>query len=286
MNREGEEMEKAEITRLVDGLTSIQSHFDTMKIYMPQIAKLVFFISEIVPLLNIIHDNLHQTNSLMPAAAEKLGKVTDATELAATEVMDIVDNVIKRLNAMTASVDAIEAAGDNTGEVMENAGIIRREIDGSQDDLFSILNALQFQDITTQQINGIMSTIDTVNVKINELLKGFDEDGLGAEKLRNVAFDPNAEFDFNRSRESQVMADTIIREGAGHQTVEPAGGETTDRLADGDKQDETAPERVAGTGPDSSGESAGKIADEIVFGEDGQPDISSILGQINSHKHR
>lgn len=286
MHREGEEMEKAEITRLVSGLTSIQSHFDTMKIYMPQIAKLVFFISEIVPLLNMIHDNLHQTNSLMPAAAEKLGKVTDATELAATEVMDIVDNVIKRLNTMTASVDAIEGAGNNPGTVMENAGIIRREIDGSQDDLFSILNALQFQDITTQQINGIMSTIDTVNVKINELLNGFDEDSLGAKSLRNVAFDPNAEFDFNRSRESQAMVDTIIREGTGQKTGEPAGAETADNQADTDKQDETAPGQEAGTGQDRSGDSAGKIADKIVFGKDGQPDISSILGKINSLKDR
>ena len=124
--------------------------------------KLVYFIEEIVPLLNTIHASLHQTNSMIPTATEKLGKVTSATEMAATEVMDIVDNVINRLNTMTDQLDSIENCGAEDCDSSKQIAAIRAEIDGSQDDLFSIMNALQFQDITTQQINSIVSTIDTV----------------------------------------------------------------------------------------------------------------------------
>ena len=70
------------------------------------------------------------------------------------------------------------------------------------------MNTLQFQDITTQQINSIVSTIDTVNQKISELFKGFETEGIKDRKIdRSVTFDPNAEFDFDHSAESQHLAD-------------------------------------------------------------------------------
>ena len=64
-------MEKAEISKLINSFNAIKGYFDTTKRYMPQIAKLVYFIEEIVPLLNTIQDNLHQSSSLMPSAAKR-----------------------------------------------------------------------------------------------------------------------------------------------------------------------------------------------------------------------
>jgi chemotaxis regulatin CheY-phosphate phosphatase CheZ len=173
-------MEKAEISRLINSFQAIKGYFDTTKKYMPQIAKLVFFIEEIIPLLQSIHKNINQSTELIPSAAEKLDKVTSATELATTEVMDIVDNVISRLNQMTENVDALEtciAESSSSDASKEKIEEIRNQINGSQDDLFSIMNALQFQDITTQQINGIASVIDSVQIKLSELLQGFDDGG-------------------------------------------------------------------------------------------------------------
>jgi len=207
-------MEKAEITRLINSFRAIKGYFDTTKKYMPQIAKLVFFIEEIIPLLQTIHSSLHQSTELIPSATEKLDKVTSATELATTEVMDIVDNVISRLNAMSGTIGVIE---ENLGKpdaaemLKEKITFLQGEINGSQDDLFSIMNALQFQDITTQQINSIASMIESVYDKLSELLQGFDEDGriLGIEKPGT--FDSNAEFDFDRSAETQKIVDEILR---------------------------------------------------------------------------
>src|SRR3989339_801890 len=106
-------MEKAEVLRLINSFNAIKGYFDTTKKYMPQIAKLVIFIEEVIPLLNTIHSQLHQSTDLIPTATEKLDKVTSATEMAATEVMDIVDNVISRLNKMSESLDYIEQNIDN-----------------------------------------------------------------------------------------------------------------------------------------------------------------------------
>lgn len=266
-------MEKAEISRLINSFTAIKGYFDTTKRYMPQIAKLVFFIEEIVPLLNMIHDNLHQSSSLIPSAAEKLDKVTSATELAATEVMDIVDNVISRLNTMTTHVDEIDEKAENgidAATLKEKVQAIRAEIDGSQDDLFSIMNALQFQDITTQQINSIGSTIDAVNVKLAELLSGFEEDGIDLSKIRQASFDPDAEFDFERSAESQKFVDEYIKAAA----------------KDVDESQESVDSGETSSKDDDSDTGDFKFEGEIAFGEDGQPDINSIMNQINAEKKK
>ncbi|MFC1552889.1 protein phosphatase CheZ [Candidatus Latescibacterota bacterium] len=247
-------MEKAEISRLINSFTAIKGYFDTTQKYMPQIARLVVFIEEVIPLFDTIQDNLKQSSSLIPKASEKLGKVTSATEMAATEVMDIVDNVIERLNKMSESIAVIEEniSEESAETVKEKTALIREEIDGSQDDLFSIMNALQFQDITTQQINGISETIENVHIKIAELLSGFQDEGISLLDVKKAAFDPNAEYDFDRSAESQKMADEFLKKGVEEKPREEETEESDDK--------------------------------EIIMGDDGQPDISAIMNQMNPKK--
>ena len=43
-------MQNAEVSRLINSFNAIKDYFDTTKKYMPQIAKLVVFIEEIIPL--------------------------------------------------------------------------------------------------------------------------------------------------------------------------------------------------------------------------------------------
>jgi chemotaxis regulatin CheY-phosphate phosphatase CheZ len=101
------------------------------------------------------------------------------------------------------------AAGDL---MLKKISDLRNEVNGSHDDLFSIMNALQFQDITTQQINSIGSVIDTVQAKLYELLMGFDEERITLNIEKSESLDLNAEFDFDRSAESQRFIDEIIKQ--------------------------------------------------------------------------
>ncbi len=263
-------MEKAEISRLINSFQAIKGYFDTTKKYMPQIAKLVFFIEEIIPLLQSIHKNLHQSTELIPSASEKLDKVTSATELATTEVMDIVDNVISRLNTITASVDALEEsvaqspAADAAKERIEE---IRTEVNGSQDDLFSIMNALQFQDITTQQINGIASVIDSVQLKLSELLQGFDDEGKIVSRERPETFDPNAEYDFDRSAESQRIIDEFIK--LRNKGVELNTDDISVLRAMLDRKDTDEP-------------GGGDLSDVLMLDENGQPMIETLMNRLKA----
>lgn len=261
-------MEKAEISRLINSFNAIKGYFDTTKKYMPQIAKLVFFIEEVIPLLNSIHDDLHQSSLMIPTASEKLDKVTSATELATTEVMDIVDRVIGRLNTMTANLDEIEKEIAQEKPVLspikEKTTGIRQEIDGSQEDLFSIMNALQFQDITTQQIHSIGQVIETVQKKLGQLLRGFDDEAFYLPKDRKVSFDDHAEFDFDRSKKSQEIADEFMKK--------------ADELFMSDVEKKT--EENSDTDSNSNTET------EIILGEDGQPDISAIMNTLKKDEKK
>jgi chemotaxis regulatin CheY-phosphate phosphatase CheZ len=260
-------MEKAEITRLINSFRAIKGYFDTTKKYMPQIAKLVFFIEEIIPLLQTIHSSLHQSTELIPSATEKLGKVTSATEMATTEVMDIVDNVISRLNSMSSNLDNIEEnAGkpDAVSSLNEKITEIRNEINGSQDDLFSIMNALQFQDITTQQINSIGSVIESVYGKLSELLQGFDDDGRALGIVKTGTFDPNAEYDFDRSAETQKIVDEILRLRENGVDLNTKDINAIRDLV-GKKEQEEEP-----------------LDDMIVMGEDGQPKVDMLINRLKS----
>jgi hypothetical protein len=234
---------------------------------MPQIAKLVFFIEEIIPLLQTIHSSLHQSTELIPSATEKLGKVTSATEMATTEVMDIVDNVISRLNSMSSNLDNIEEnAGkpDAVSSLNEKITEIRNEINGSQDDLFSIMNALQFQDITTQQINSIGSVIESVYGKLSELLQGFDDDGRALGIVKTGTFDPNAEYDFDRSAETQKIVDEILRLRENGVDLNTKDINAIRDLV-GKKEQEEEP-----------------LDDMIVMGEDGQPKVDMLINRLKS----
>ncbi len=257
-------MQKAEVSKLISNFNAIKEYFDTTKKYMPQIANLVLFIEEVIPLLNTIHEDLHQSSQMIPIASEKLDKVTSATELATIEVMNIVDRVIGRLNTMTLNLDEVDTVIVQEKPVLnsitEKTTIIRKEIDGSQEDLFSIMNALQFQDITTQQIYSIGQVIETVQKKLGQLLSGFDDEVLYLMKERKVAFDDKAEYDFDRSKKSQEMADEFLKQ--------------ADKLLVSDDEKKTE-EKASNT------DSLNNTETNIILGEDGQPDVSAIMKTFN-----
>jgi len=130
-------MEIVIISRLLKSFIAIEDFFVTTKRYMLHIIKMVFFIEEVVPLLHTIHANLHQT----------------------------------LMNKRRCKIDSNLLSGDNAVNIKKRGLMIRTEIDSGQEDQFSIMNTLQFYDITTQMINSVASTTDNVKFKAFELLE-------------------------------------------------------------------------------------------------------------------
>jgi chemotaxis regulatin CheY-phosphate phosphatase CheZ len=141
-------------------------------------------------------EKLHQTNN-------KLREVTSATETAATDMLDGLDRSL----ALVDELDAEAAAGTS-----QRAPELHAEL---RNELFGLMNCLQFQDITTQQLNYASSVLIDMENRLTELVHLFDPQKLGIDtsslQLRPqslAAFDPAATTSDAEHR--QALVDEIF----------------------------------------------------------------------------
>jgi len=139
------------------------------------------------------------------ATHDKLKQVTSATEDAAINIMDACD----RASQMVDELDAIDAAP-------EPDRIKAAELRGSlRDEIFMMMGALQFQDITTQQLNHTSAVLVEMEQRMLDVAKLFDANGEGLEMegrayddIDDGTFDPNATVTNAEGR--QALADEIF----------------------------------------------------------------------------
>ncbi|MBC8089320.1 MAG: hypothetical protein H7Z40_18805 [Phycisphaerae bacterium] len=136
---------------------------------------------------------------------DKLREVTTATEDAAINIMDACD----RATTLVDELDSIDA-----GETVDR--VKSAELRGSlRDELFLMMGALQFQDITSQQLAHASSVLDEMEERMFEVAKLFDP-SISPELARaepavennSALFDANATMRDSDSR--QALADEIF----------------------------------------------------------------------------
>ena len=102
-------------------------------------------------------EKLHSTN-------EKLSEISSATETAATDIMDGIDRAMVLLDQLD---------GDDVGPRGSEIGSQVR------DELFGVMNHLQFQDITSQQLSHASSIIQDMEHYLDEFVVLFDLPTIG-----------------------------------------------------------------------------------------------------------
>ncbi|MBX7155280.1 MAG: protein phosphatase CheZ [Candidatus Kapaibacterium sp.] len=178
---------------------------------VPFLEELFVFVREVSPALEDINKSIEDNLSRIPKASKQLSKVTEATELATNEIMDIVDGLNYKMNvldrnlkdvqtryyalqhACSAAVE-ISRAGLNNGQ-MGNPYLTKIEsmlapestnedavlcfnnsesvLSSVRTDASNIMMSLQVQDITSQQLAAVNHVIETVQGKLNSILTRF-----------------------------------------------------------------------------------------------------------------
>jgi chemotaxis regulatin CheY-phosphate phosphatase CheZ len=199
------------------------------------------FMKDTVPLLEDINSSLVESTSKIPKASDQLSNISSATELATTEILDIVD-------AISIDMDKIEKAVKNVKSKEEEKLLIWQKIknkllsDASanelikqfeeldtfipvipglleifqkvKNDVYNITLSLQVQDITSQQLAAVNHLIESVRTSLASLMTHLDDseiksfDNFYEDLPKGGTFDPNAEF--TRSTERQDAADVLI----------------------------------------------------------------------------
>jgi len=99
---------------------------------------------------------------------QKLAEVSSATEMAATGMLDGLDRAL-------VLVDRMESAAGQPGDGPDGAAL-RREL---RDELHTLINLLQFQDITAQQLGYAGGVLLDIEDRMVELARVFDLRGMG-----------------------------------------------------------------------------------------------------------
>lgn len=181
--------------------------------FIPFLEDLFKFVSEIKPLLDDINSSIQENLKKMPNASKQLSKVTEATEMATTEIMDIVDGLIYKSTIISSNMKRMyeiepklndsplrimeiiyKAARENKNiqeyvpqlsQVIEN---LKQSPNKEYDELYkattgilgsieedsnSIMISLQVQDITSQQIAAVNHLLETIQDKLAHILTKF-----------------------------------------------------------------------------------------------------------------
>ncbi len=211
-------MNNKDVSVLLKKADELRALFVLGQRVIPFLEEIFLFVSEIQPLLDDINLSIQENLSKMPSASKQLSKVTEATELATTEIMDIVDGLVYKSDIITSNTNKLnEIVGKKMGNHLKLLEIIYKGIDSGSNmkeimphlaktinslkqsksqsvqkivdetneltqsiamDSSSIMMSLQVQDITSQQIAAVNNLLETIQGKLGRILKNFQDSNI------------------------------------------------------------------------------------------------------------
>ncbi len=234
---------KTNMQHLFDKLGDLKSFFVYGQKLVPIFQKIIDFMHETVPLLENVNQSIQESTSKIPKAAHQLDNVSSATEVATTEILDVVDGVSNDLQAIQARLKSLESkltakeesiaklvarypndpdvgnifkTGANSAALDDDVNSMIQMVDKIQEGMMNITLSLQVQDITAQQLLSVNHMITSIQSRLSSLLVDLggketkELPGQEFELSNNTAFNPDARYDRNHNH--QVLADTLAAE--------------------------------------------------------------------------
>jgi chemotaxis regulatin CheY-phosphate phosphatase CheZ len=208
-------MKTTQIEKITQKVDEIKALFIFGTRVMPFLEDVFTFIKDIAPLIDQINSQLLESSKRMPKASTQLNKVTEATEMATQEIMDMVDGIIFNTTHIQSNFNKFKEYKEKQEElnrkfykkliILEHKYPNDLEITALRElydkieehlpdlELFestvtnmneikrlagNIMISLQVQDITAQQIASVNYLIESVQDKIGTLLNQLDSDRL------------------------------------------------------------------------------------------------------------
>ncbi len=229
------------IQDLLSKLNELRAVFILGQRAIPFIEEVVYFLREIAPLLSEVNDSLTESTRKMPRASSQLKSVTQATEMATTEILDLIDETLRDLDTFKASwasaPETLQTLRQQDAQLWQHLpsswqnqlqslleernqhyATLQAMLEAQQQLLNSlrermnrIMLSLQVQDITAQQLAAVNHLIESVRRRMAQLIQRLGGEVLEGLELSQQfftegTFDPNARYDRDRSRQEKVDA--------------------------------------------------------------------------------
>ena len=149
-----------------------------------------------------LQNPLVESRENMPRATQQLDKITKQTEAVTHHMLDTIEQLTQREQDVMNGLKQIKtmAADGNCENVQIMAYALIEKSDRSSNDAYNIMNALQFQDITCQQINHAAAMLDEIETKLLQIISVMhgeieaDSINWSPQVANDRVFDPHADM--------------------------------------------------------------------------------------------
>lgn len=173
-------------------------------------------ISDVVQTFKKLRDPIEESRARVPQATQQLEKINAQTEQAANQMIDMVecitnisDEIVREIGQLRRALPATYFK--NRSVVRDTVNSIEAKAQQNLDDAYVILNALQFQDITSQQVQHASTLMEEIENRLRNLMAIFKGD-IDLHQLETAiksrVYDPKANF--GDSRDTQEAVDSLV----------------------------------------------------------------------------
>lgn len=177
-----------------------------------EVVELASSIKDIVDKFKQLHAPLAESKETVPKATEQLDKVSKQTEAAAHQMLDRIEKITERDQQAVLDLKTLKENPADADKLID--GIIEK-VEANCNDAYMIMDALQFQDITAQQMDHAASLLDDIELKLIGIVGVLDGDhekvidGVSPVAKKKRAFDPHA--DMFESKTNQDDIDSLVQ---------------------------------------------------------------------------
>ena len=161
----------------------------------------IMALHKVITLLDRIKNAIEESSNKIPKVSVQLNKVTQATELATVEILDVLDVMGTKILTLETGLTEFDQAGISESRMLILSGM-KKTLSELKEHTSNISIALQIQDISTQKINAANHLIESVRYELLDELNYFETARNKTDNARRQAAGETAaskSFDINAS---------------------------------------------------------------------------------------
>jgi ABC-type transporter Mla subunit MlaD len=144
-----------------------------------ELKEAVHNISNLISTVASIHSHIQESMANLPPAAGKLEKITAEKEAATRQLMDVLNSLSENDRSVEDLVSQAEQAAGEGKENRQTLKKLRALIQKNRKFHSKILETLQFQELTSQQIKYVGSLLDKIEEEFLSMAEAFGIDSVG-----------------------------------------------------------------------------------------------------------
>lgn len=169
-------------------------------------------ISDTLSAFRELEQPLVETHGEVPRAASQLDKATQQTEKATSQMLDVLEEMTRHGEELVQGLEQLRrdlSSQSIDTPTAESLAALQQRAGNNLDCVYQLMDAMQFQDVTSQQINYAASMLDNIGARLRRILERFGPDTVAKIEpvhtpRRPVAFDPEATLESKEAAQDEI----------------------------------------------------------------------------------